>query len=114
MRVWPSRWRFGLTKQGPSMPKPRVFVSRQIPEAGLASIVAACDAEVWPERMPPPPEVLREKVRDCVGLVSLLTDRVDTALLHAAPHLMVISNFAVGVNNIDLPAATARKIAVGN
>ena len=96
------------------MPRPRVFVSRQIPEAGLASILAECDAEVWPERMPPSAEILREKVRDCVGLVSLLTDRVDQALLDAAPNLKVISNFAVGVNNIDLAAATARKIAVGN
>jgi len=96
------------------MPKPRIFVSRQIPEAGLASILAECDAEVWPERMPPTPEILKEKLRGCVGLVSLLTDRIDAAMLEAAPNLKVISNFAVGVNNIDIAAATARKIAVGN
>jgi glyoxylate reductase len=94
--------------------RPRVFVSRKIPEAGLGPIRAACDAEVWPERLPPPAEVLRQKARDCVGLVALLTDRIDAALIDACPQLKVVSNFAVGFNNIDVPAATARGIAVGN
>jgi glyoxylate reductase len=96
------------------MSKPKVFVARRIPDAGLHWIEESCDAEVWPERLPPPPEVLREKVKDCVGLVSLLTDKVDAALLAAAPKLKVVSNFAVGVNNIDLAACAARGIAVGN
>jgi glyoxylate reductase len=94
--------------------KPRVFVARRIPAAGLDRITAACDAEVWADPLPPPADVLREKVRDCVGLVSLLTDRVDAALLDAAPDLKVVSNFAVGVNNVDLAAAAARGVAVGN
>src|SRR4029077_2396906 len=51
---------------------------------------------------------------DCVGLVSLLTDKIDAALMDAAPRLKVVSNFAVGFNNIDVPACTARGIAVGN
>src|SRR4029077_17135059 len=51
---------------------------------------------------------------DCVGLVSLLTDKIDAALMDAAPRLKVVSNFAVGFNNIDVPAATAHGIAVGN
>ncbi len=96
------------------MPKPKVFIARLIPELGLDLIRAECDADIWPERLPPSPEVLRERVRDCVGLVSLLTDKVDATLLAAAPELKVISNFAVGVNNVDVPAATARKIPVGN
>ncbi|HEY2783395.1 MAG TPA: D-glycerate dehydrogenase [Fimbriiglobus sp.] len=96
------------------MPKPKVFVSRRIPDAGLKRIQEACEAEVWPDRLPPPAEVLREKVRDCVGLVSLLTDKIDAALLAAAPKLKVVSNFAVGVNNIDLAACAARGIPVGN
>ena len=94
--------------------RPRVFVTRRLPEAGLAIIQAACDAEIWPERLPPPADVLRSKVADCDGLVSLLTDRVDAALLDAAPRLRIVSNFAVGYNNIDVPACTARGIAVGN
>jgi glyoxylate reductase len=96
------------------MPKPRVFVTRRIPAKGLDRITAACDAEVWPAPLPPPYEVIRDRIRDCEGLVSLLTDRVDAALLDAAPKLKVVSNFAVGFNNIDVPAATARGICVGN
>jgi glyoxylate reductase len=96
------------------MARPRVFVARRIPEAGLSLITAACDADVWPDRLPPPPDVLRQKVKDCDGLVSLLTDKIDAPLLEAAPRLKVVSNFAVGVNNIDLAAATARRIPVGN
>ena len=94
--------------------KPKVFVSRIIPNAGLRQISDACDAEVWSDPLPPPADVLRAKIANCEGLVSLLTDRVDAALLDAAPKLRVVSNFAVGFNNINVPACTARGIAVGN
>jgi glyoxylate reductase len=80
----------------------------------LKRIREACDAEVWPDQLPPSADVLRAKVADCVGLVSLLTDKVDGALLAAAPKLKVVSNFAVGFNNIDLAACAARGVAVGN
>jgi glyoxylate reductase len=93
---------------------PRVFVTRIIPEIGLNRIKQHCDAEIWPDPLPPAYVVLRQKVADCDGLVSLLTDKVDTALLDSAPRLRVVSNFAVGFNNIDISAATARGIAVGN
>ena len=59
-------------------------------------------------------EVLRQQVADCDGLVSLLTDRIDAPLMDAAPRLKVVSNYAVGFNNVDVGAATARGIAVGN
>jgi glyoxylate reductase len=94
--------------------KPKVFVTRRIPAASLDRIVQQCDAEVWPEQLPPPHEVLRQKVAGCDGLVSLLTDRIDAALLDAAPRLKVVSNYAVGFNNVDVAAATARGVAVGN
>ncbi|MEX2118603.1 MAG: D-glycerate dehydrogenase [Pirellulales bacterium] len=96
------------------MSKPRVFVTRRIPDAGLKKIAEHCQAEIWPEQLPPPPEILRQKVADCEGLLSLLTDRVDQALLAAAPRLQVVSNYAVGFNNIDVAACTARGVAVGN
>jgi glyoxylate reductase len=96
------------------MSRPKVFVTRQIPEVGLKRIRDACDAEVWLEQLPPPYEVIKRKVADCDGLVSLLTDRIDAELLDAGPRLTVVSNFAVGFNNIDVPAATARGICVGN
>jgi glyoxylate reductase len=96
------------------MPRPKVLVARRIPDEGLNAISAACDVDVWPERLPPSAEWLREHIRDCDGLVSLLTDRVDAALLDAAPNLKIVSNFAVGYNNVDVPACTARGICVGN
>jgi glyoxylate reductase len=94
--------------------KPKVFVTRRIPAFGLDQITTQCDAAVWAEQLPPPYELLKQKVADCDGLVSLLTDRIDPGLLDAAPRLKVVSNYAVGFNNIDVPAATARGIAVAN
>jgi glyoxylate reductase len=94
--------------------KPKVFVTRRIPAAGLDRILAACDTEVWPEPLPPPHELLLRRAADCDGLVTLLTDRIDAGLLDAAPRLKVVSNYAVGFNNIDVAAATARGVAVGN
>lgn len=96
------------------MSKPRVFVTRLIPEAGLSKIRAACDAEIWSEPLPPPAEVVRSKIAQCDGLLSLLTERIDGPLLDAAPRLKVVSNYAVGFNNIDVPAATERGVCVGN
>lgn len=94
--------------------KPKVFVTRIIPEAGLERINEHCDAEIWTDPLPPPYAVLREKAASCEGLVALLTDKIDAPLLDAAPRLKVVSNYAVGFNNIDVPAATQRGIAVGN
>src|SRR5438045_3217902 len=96
------------------MAKPKVFVTRLIPDAGLKKLHEFCDAEVWREQMPPPADLLRSKVAHCDGLLSLLTERIDAALLDACPRLKVVSNYAVGYNNIDIKAATERGIAVGN
>jgi glyoxylate reductase len=94
--------------------KPKVFVSRIIPDAGLSLIRESCAAEVWTEQLPPPAELLRQKIADCDGLVSLLTDVINGPLLDQAPRLKVVSNFAVGFNNIDVPACTQRGVCVGN
>jgi glyoxylate reductase len=94
--------------------KPRVFVSRIIPDVGLNAIKSRCDAEIWSDPLPPPYALLRQKVAACEGLVALLTDRIDAALMDAAPRLRVVSNYAVGFNNIDVPAATERGICIGN
>jgi glyoxylate reductase len=95
--------------------KPKVFVTRIIPEGGLEMVRETCDAEIWPDELPPPREVLLDKVRGIDGLLSLLTDRVDGELLDAAgPQLKVVSNYAVGYDNVDVQAATARGIPVGN
>ena len=93
----------------------RVFVTREIPAAGLDKVRALCDAEVWPEQLPPSREALLEKVAGCEGVLTLLTEKVDAEFMDAAgPQLKVISNFAVGFNNIDVDAASSRGIRVGN
>lgn len=94
--------------------KPRVFVTRRIPDIGLNAIATTCEMEVWPDQLPPSYDTIRKKIAECDGLVSLLTDKIDGPLLDAAPKLKVVSNFAVGFNNVDIPAATERGIAVGN
>ncbi len=95
--------------------RPKVFVSRIIPEAGLKLIREACEAEVWPEVMPPPYEVLVEKVKTVEGLLTTLNDRIDAPLIAGAgTQLKVISQMAVGYDNIDAKAAQARGFLVGN
>ncbi len=96
------------------MAKFKVFVTRLIPAAGLDKVKTACDAVIWPEQLPPPPDVLLKKLADFAGVLSLLTDRFDAAVMDALPRLRVISNYAVGFNNIDVKAATERGICVGN
>ncbi len=96
------------------MAKPKVFVSRVIPESGMRMLNEACDVEVWPGELPPPRNVLLEKVRDVDGLLSLLTDKVDDELLDAAPNLRVVANLAVGFDNIDVDACTFRGVLCGN
>lgn len=100
---------------GQIMAKPRVFVTRRIPDRGLDMVKEACEAVVWEEELPPNREALMEGVRRVDGILCLLTDRIDGAIMDAAgPQLKVISNQAVGFDNIDVPAATARGIPVGN
>ncbi|MCG3141771.1 MAG: Glyoxylate/hydroxypyruvate reductase B [Anaerolineae bacterium] len=94
--------------------KHKVFVSRLIPDEGLQLVLDACDAEVWQAELPPPREILLEKIRDKVGLLSLLTDKIDAELMDLNPQLRVVSNYAVGFDNIDIPAATQRGLPIGN
>ena len=72
------------------------------------------NVEVWPDRLPPPRAELLRRVPQLEGLLSMLTDAVDSELIEAAPSLRAISNYAVGVDNVDVDAATARGIPVGN
>ena len=92
----------------------RVFVTRRLPGDALARLEAEHDVEVWPERLPPPRAELLARAPQLEGLLSLLTDPVDSELIEAAPNLRAISNYAVGVDNVDVDAATARGIPVGN
>ena len=97
------------------MSNPKVFVARRIPAIGLDRIVASCDADVWQDELPPSRVELLERVAGCDGILSLLTDQIDAEVMDAAgDQLKVISNFAVGYNNIDVAEANRRGIAVGN
>jgi glyoxylate reductase len=91
-----------------------VFVSRAVTGDALDRLRAAGhEVEVWPGNLPPHPTELRERVAGADGLLAMLTDRVDAALLDVAPALRVVANYAVGSDNIDLDAARARAVAVG-
>jgi len=92
----------------------RVFVTRQLPGEALDRLVAKHDVEIWPDRLPPPRSELMARAPELEGLLSLLTDPIDAELIDAAPKLRAISNYAVGVDNVDVEAAAARGIPVGN
>jgi len=95
--------------------RPRTFVARRIPEQGLSRVTAATRAELWDQELPPPREELLRRVAGTDGILTMLTERVDDQLLDAAgPQLKVVSNYAVGFDNIDVEACTRRSIAVGN
>jgi glyoxylate reductase len=97
------------------MSRPKVFVTRVLPQKGLELIHSIADAEVWQNELPPPPDILRQRVKGTEGLVCLLTDQIDAALMDAAgTQMKVISQMAVGFDNIDVASATKRGIVVGN
>jgi glyoxylate reductase len=92
----------------------RVFVTRRLPGDALDRLAAAGhEVDVWPDRSPPPPKALREHTVQADALLSMLTDRIDSDLLEAAPRLRANANYAVGSDNIDVEAARDRGIAVG-
>lgn len=95
------------------MSQPKVFITRRLP-ASLESLEALASVEVWTERQPPPYAVLLDKIRAIDGLLCLLTDSIDRTLIEAGNQLRVISQMAVGYDNIDIATATAKRIPVGH
>ncbi|MFN8528176.1 MAG: D-glycerate dehydrogenase [Anaerolineae bacterium] len=98
----------------------KIFISRRIPSPALDRIRAACASlnakvDIWQGDDPPPYDQLSARVQGIAGLLCMLTDRVDAALMDAAgPSLKVISQMAVGYDNIDTTAAAVRGIPIGN
>jgi len=92
----------------------KVFVTRRLPQKAWEALNRQVDAELWDYETPPPYDVLLEKVRGKDGLLCLLTDRIDADLMDAGADLKVISQVAVGFDNIDVDQATARGVRVGN
>jgi len=97
------------------MSNTKVYLTRVIPESGMKRLKDYCDIEFWRDDAPVPREVLLEKVKGVDGILSMLSDPIDEDVMDAAgEQLRVISNYAVGYDNIDLDAAAARNIAVCN
>jgi len=97
-----------------NVPKPKVYVTRELPERGLRIIKKNFDAEVWPEYGPPPKKVIIEKAKNVDALATLLSDKMDAEVFDAAPNLRIIAQMAVGFDNIDVQEATKRGIYVTN
>lgn len=91
----------------------RVFVTRRIPGDALERLATEHQVDVWEGRLQPSHAKLVEKARDAEGLLCLLTDRIDRDVIACCENLRVISNYAVGVDNVDVEAATERGIPVG-
>jgi glyoxylate reductase len=96
------------------MSRPRVFVTRRLPGDAIERLAVDADVDLWPLDTPPGNLSLRERAQDADGIVCLLTDRIDARLIDGAARLKVISNVAVGYDNIDVAAATKRGVPVGN
>lgn len=94
--------------------RPLVAVTRIIPDAGLDILRDAAEIRLWENELPPSPEELDTLLDGADGALTLLTDRIDGAVLDRHPGLKVISNFAVGFDNVDVDAATERGVAVCN
>lgn len=102
-------------QEGEPMTKSKVYITRAIPDEGLKIVMQNCETEIWPENLPIPRDVLLDKVRGINGLLCLLSDTIDAKVMDTAGNaLKVISNYAVGYDNIDLGAATERGIIVCN
>lgn len=93
---------------------PKVFVTRMIPENGLEMMRASLDVDVWEPEIPPTNDEIVECAEDCVGLVPLLSDKIDSTLLGRLPKIRVIAQYAVGYDNIDVSFATSNGIIVTN
>ncbi len=94
--------------------KPRIFLTRQLPPECMRSLETQTQLTVNPHDRPLTKEELIEGVREVDGLLCLLTDAVDAEVMDVNPDLKVIANYAVGYNNIDIDAATERRIPVTN
>jgi glyoxylate reductase len=91
-----------------------IFVTRRLPGDALGLLGEHAQIDQWTDDVPPPYDELTRRTSAADGIICLLTDRIDVALIDACPRLRVISNVAVGYDNIDVAAATARGIPVGN
>jgi glyoxylate reductase len=97
------------------MNKPHVFITRNFPQEALDIVAAACTYTMWEsDEVPVPREVLLREAAQADGLITLVSDRIDSELLDAAPRVRVVANTAVGYDNVDVAALTARGVLLTN
>ncbi|WP_270180214.1 2-hydroxyacid dehydrogenase [Alkalihalobacillus sp. CinArs1] len=95
--------------------KRKIYITRKLPEPIVQRLSETCEVRMWEEdEKPVPREVLEEEIEDVEGLFCLLTEQIDASLLDKADKLKVVSNMAVGYNNIDVEAAKERNVIVTN
>jgi glyoxylate reductase len=94
--------------------RPRVLLTRRIPSAAFSKLESASLVDLYDGPTPITPDELTRRLQGCHGLVSVLTDPVNAEVLNGARDLKVVSNIAVGYDNIDVAAARARGIVVTN
>ncbi|MBU9722129.1 MULTISPECIES: 2-hydroxyacid dehydrogenase [Bacillaceae] len=97
------------------MEKPFIYVTRKVPEEALLPLMEIGEVEMWPHEMEPiPREILIEKAKTATALYTMLSDKIDEKLLDQSPNLKVVSNMAVGFDNINIQAATEKGVVVCN
>lgn len=96
------------------MSKPKVYVTRLIPQIGIDLLQAECHVEINPHDRPLTRQELLENVQGCDGILCLLTDKIDAEVFDAAQGVKGVANYAVGYDNIDVPEASKRSIPVSN
>jgi glyoxylate reductase len=92
----------------------RVFVTRPIADSPLRRLAEAARVDLWDDDLPPPHDELIARLANVDAVISMVSDRFDAATITRFARLRIISNFAVGLDNIDLEAATRAGIAVGH
>ena len=95
--------------------RPYIYLTRRLPQPAIDLIAAACDYRVWDsEETPVPRATLLEAVSEAVGVLTMVSERIDQEFLDAAPKLKVVANMAVGYDNVDLPALQRRSVVLTN
>lgn len=92
----------------------KILITRIIPQVGIDILAGRYELIIHEPDRPMTPDEITVRVADVDGIVCLLTDRIDDAIMHSAPGLSGIANYAAGVDNIDINAATRRGIPVSN
>lgn len=94
--------------------KYKIYITRKLPDTVVDKLSEVCEVKIWENEEPVPRDVLKKEIQQVDGLLCLLTDRIDESILSHAPNLKIISNMAVGYNNIDIDVAAEKGIMVTN